>query len=103
MGILEKLTIIATDLFPALVDEIRKGAVAATIFQRPRTQGRMAFRLLHEFLVDGQASSQKLTLSPHLITRGNLEYFLKGQGATGERVSNHRGTHAVDDTAAATA
>jgi LacI family transcriptional regulator len=103
MGVLEKLTIIATDLFPALVDEIRKGSVAATIFQRPRTQGRMAFRLLHEFLVDGQASSQKLTLSPHLITRGNLEYFLKGQGATGERVSNHRGAHAMDDTAATTA
>lgn len=103
MGILERLTIIATDLFPALVQEIRSGSVAATIFQRPRTQGRMAFRLLHEFLVDGQASSQKLTLSPHLITRGNLEFFLKGQSAIGERVSNRRATHAVDDSAAATA
>jgi LacI family transcriptional regulator len=103
MGILKRLTIITTDLFPALVDEIRSGAVAATIFQRPRTQGRMAFRLLHEFLAEGQASSQKLTLSPHLITRGNLEFFLKGQAAVSERVSNRRAMHVLDDSAAVTA
>ncbi len=52
-GMLGKLTIITTDVFPELIDEIRGGAVAATIFQRPRAQGRMAFRLLHEFLVEG--------------------------------------------------
>lgn len=38
----------------------------------------MAFRLLHEYLVEGECSSQQLTLSPHLITRGSLEHFLKG-------------------------
>jgi LacI family transcriptional regulator len=80
-GILPRLTIIATDLFPALEDEIRNGSVAATIFQRPRTQGRMAYRLLHEYLVDGAVSSQKLTLSPHLVTRGNLEFFLRGNAS----------------------
>jgi ABC-type sugar transport system substrate-binding protein len=78
LGRLGKLTIIATDLFPALIEEIRAGTVAATIFQRPRAQGRMAFRLLHEFLIEGECSSQQLTLSPHLITRGSLEHFLKG-------------------------
>jgi LacI family transcriptional regulator len=86
-GILPRLTIIATDLFPALEDEIRKGSVAATIFQRPRTQGRMAYRLLHEYLIDGAVSSQKLTLSPHLVTRGNLDFFLRGN-ATTERESS---------------
>jgi LacI family transcriptional regulator len=76
---LERLTIITTDLFPALIEEMRQGSVAATIFQRPRTQGRMAYRLLHEYMVDGACSTGELTLSPHLVTRGNLEYFLKGQ------------------------
>jgi LacI family transcriptional regulator len=76
---LERLTIIATDLFPALIEEMRQGSVAATIFQRPRTQGRMAYRLLHEYLVEGACSTGELTLSPHLVTRGNLEFFLKGQ------------------------
>jgi LacI family transcriptional regulator len=102
-GILQQLTIIATDLFPALVDEIGNGAVAATIFQRPRTQGRMAYRLLREFLVEGQPSTQKLTLSPHLITRGNLDFFLKGQSATTERETATRLVRPMDDRAAATA
>src|SRR5271155_1861730 len=47
-GILPRLAIITTDLFPALVEHIRSGNVLATIYQRPFTQGRMAFRVLHE-------------------------------------------------------
>jgi LacI family transcriptional regulator len=76
-GVLDRLTIITTDLFPALVEEIRSGAVAATVYQRPRTQGIMAFRLLHEFLVDGECPSFQLTLAPHLVMRGNLDFFLE--------------------------
>ena len=74
---LGQLTVITTDLFPALVPEIRSGAVEATIYQRPRTLGRMAFRLLQEYLVDGVCSTQHLTLSPHLVMRGNLDFFLQ--------------------------
>src|SRR5207248_3402671 len=40
--VLDRLTIIATDLFPALIEQIRGGKVAATIYQRPHTQGRLA-------------------------------------------------------------
>ncbi|MGA8023849.1 MAG: LacI family DNA-binding transcriptional regulator [Candidatus Acidiferrales bacterium] len=78
-NVLDKLTIITTDLFPALVDEIRKGSVAATIYQRPRTQGRMAYRVLHEYLTEGECSAYQITFSPHLVMRGNLEFFLQGQ------------------------
>src|SRR5206468_1689596 len=45
-GMLEKVTIITTDIFPSLVEQMKKGAVLATIYQRPHTQGRMAFRVL---------------------------------------------------------
>jgi len=60
--------------------------VVATIYQRPRTQGRMAFRKLHEFLAEG-ASSHQVTLAPHLVMRGNLDFFLKAQseGSVAER------------------
>ncbi len=78
-GILERLTVITTDLFPALVPEINSGAVAATIYQRPRTQGQMAFRVLHDFLVEGECPSYQVTLAPHLVMRGNLDFFLQGQ------------------------
>ena len=55
--VLERLTIITTDLFPDLVSQIRSGAVAATIYQRPRTQGRMSFRMLYRFLSEGDGSA----------------------------------------------
>jgi len=80
-GLLQQLTIITTDLFPALVSEIRSGNVIATIYQRPRTQGRMAFRVLHEFLAEGECPSYQVTLAPHLVMRGNLDFFLARQSS----------------------
>ena len=78
-NILDKLTIITTDLFPDLVPYIRSGNVIATIYQRPRAQGEMAFRMLHEFLAEGSRQSHQVALAPHLVMRGNLEFFLRRQ------------------------
>lgn len=79
LKILNRLTIITTDLFSDLVPQIRSGAVAATIYQRPRTQGRMAFRMLHKHLADGGSQSFEVALAPHLVMRGNLDFFLERQ------------------------
>jgi LacI family transcriptional regulator len=76
---LDRLIIVTTDLFPALVEHIRSGAVLATIYQRPYSQGRMAFRVLHDFLVEGKCPSDRVTLAPHLVMRGNLDFFLQRQ------------------------
>lgn len=78
-GLLPELTVITTDLYADLVPQIRSGAVAATIYQRPRTQGRMAFRMLHEFLVEGSSGTAQVSLAPHLVMRGNLDFFLQRQ------------------------
>jgi len=78
-NVLERLTIITTDLFPDLVPFIRSGAVVATIYQRPRAQGQMALRLLHEFLAEGGRRSHQVALAPHLVMRGNLDFFLRRQ------------------------
>jgi LacI family transcriptional regulator len=77
--VLERLTILTTDLFPGLVPVIRSGAVAATIYQRPRSQGQIAFRMLHDFLVEGGSRSHQVALAPHLVMRGNLDFFLHRQ------------------------
>jgi len=76
-NLLPGLAIITTDLFPDLVPQIRSGAVAASIYQRPRAQGEMAFRMLHKFLVERGNSTDQLTLAPHLVMRGNLDFFLR--------------------------
>jgi LacI family transcriptional regulator len=78
-NLLPGLTIITTDLFPDLVSQIRSGAVAATIYQRPRAQGQLAFRMLHRVLVDRGNSPSALALAPHLVMRGNLDFFLQRQ------------------------
>lgn len=92
-GALDRLTFITTDLFPALVPHIRSGKVAATIYQRPRTQGRMALRVLHEYLIEGDCPSHVVTLAPHLVMRGNLDFFLDRQ--SGEAGAQRRGNGRV--------
>lgn len=94
--ILDQLTIITTDLFPDLVPYIRSGAVVATIYQRPRAQGQMALRLLHEFLSEGGRRSNQVSLAPHLVMRGNLDFFLSRQslesaGKNGQNGQEARG------------
>jgi LacI family transcriptional regulator len=85
---------ITTDLFPALAERIRKNEVLATIDQRPYTQGRLSFRVLHQFLVEGSCPTCQVTLSPHLVMRGNLEYFLEHQS---QDVTTERGTTEMID------
>jgi LacI family transcriptional regulator len=101
-GVLDKLSIITTDLFPALVPHIRSAAVSATIYQRPRTQGRMAFRILHEYLAEGECASRQVTLAPHLVMRGNLDFFLDRQSGESKGNGSHpdgAGEPSMDDPA----
>ncbi len=77
--VLDQLTIITTDLFPDLVPYIRSSAVIATIYQRPHAQGELALRMLHEFLAEGGRRSHQVALAPHLVMRGNLDFFLRRQ------------------------
>ena len=84
--VLDRLTIIATDLFPALIEQIRAGKVSATIHQRPYMQGRLAFRILQEFLIHGRYPASPVTLAPHLVMAGNLDFFLEKQASDGSNV-----------------
>ncbi|MPZ20532.1 MAG: substrate-binding domain-containing protein [Luteitalea sp.] len=76
-GFTDKLTIVTTDLFPELVERIRAGRVAATVYQRPLSQGRLALQALYQFLVDGTCPPTKIKVVPHLVMRSNLDLFLE--------------------------
>jgi LacI family transcriptional regulator len=76
-GRLPGLTVVTTDLFPELVDRIRAGTIAATVYQRPLSQGRMALQALYQYLLDGTAPSPRLHVVPHLVMRSNLDLFLE--------------------------
>jgi LacI family transcriptional regulator len=76
-GRLPGLTIVTTDLFPELVERIRAGTVAATVYQRPLSQGRLALQALYQFLLDGTCPPARLHVVPHLVMRSNLDLFLE--------------------------
>jgi LacI family transcriptional regulator len=87
-GVLDRLAVMTTDLFPALVPLIRSGRLLGTVYQRPREQGRMAFQALYKFLVEGTCPQVRHRLPPHIILRSNLELFLEMlPGDFGEAVS----------------
>jgi LacI family transcriptional regulator len=73
---LRSLTVVTTDLFPELVERIRAGTVAATVYQRPLSQGRLALQALYQFLVDGTRPPARVHVVPHLVMRTNLDLFL---------------------------
>jgi len=52
-GRLDKIRIIATDLFPELAQLIESGQVFASLIQRPHTQGRLAFEILSRYRPPG--------------------------------------------------
>jgi LacI family transcriptional regulator len=76
-GRLPGLIVVTTDLFPALVERIRTGTIAATVYQRPLSQGRLALQALYRFLMDGTCPPNRLVVVPHLVMRSNLELFLR--------------------------
>jgi LacI family transcriptional regulator len=89
MGRLPGVVVVTTDLFPELVARIRTGAVAATVYQRPLTQGRMALQALYQYLLNGSTPRPRIHVVPHLVMRSNLELLLEqlpveleGLGAT---------------------
>jgi LacI family transcriptional regulator len=76
-GRLQNLTIVTTDLFPELVEWIRSGKVAATLYQRPLTQGRLALQALYQYLLNGTCPAPRIAVAPHVVMRSNLNLFLQ--------------------------
>jgi LacI family transcriptional regulator len=76
-GRLDGLTVVTTDLFPELVSWIRAGKVAATVYQRPLSQGRLALQALYQFLLNGTHPPPRLRAVPYLVMRSNLDLMLE--------------------------
>jgi LacI family transcriptional regulator len=72
---LGKVQVVTTDLFQELVPFIETGKVLATLYQRPFTQGKVAFECLIKYLLEEKKSSPMVSLAPHIIFRSNLALF----------------------------
>lgn len=78
------IDIITTDLFPELVELIENGQVAATLYQRPLTQGRLAFESLSAHLNRGIVPQAVTRLAPHIVLRSNLSLFVETMSKSGQ-------------------
>ncbi len=77
LGLTGKVVVVTMDVFPALSRRIQDGSVVASIHQRPRNQGRQAFRAVHRFLAEGVCPPSQIRFPPHVVMRGNLKWFLR--------------------------
>lgn len=75
LGLLGRIPVVTSDLFPELVPLIESGAVLATLHQRPFTQGKMAFETLARYLLHGLQPKVVTKLPPHIVLRSNLGLF----------------------------
>jgi LacI family transcriptional regulator len=82
--LLGKIEVIATDLFPELAGLLESGKILATIYQRPFTQGKVAFEAIFRYLVEGVNPDPVTRLAPHIILRSNLPLFLARLGESDE-------------------
>jgi LacI family transcriptional regulator len=76
-GRVGSVLVVTTDVFPALVPWIRDGVVAATLYQRPLTQGRLAVHALYRYLLDGTRPPDRIKVMPHVVMRSNLDLVLE--------------------------
>jgi LacI family transcriptional regulator len=74
-GRLGRIRTITTDLYPELIPYIERGEVSASLYQRPYTQGKLAFEVLAAFLARGVVPHSDTRLAPHIILRSNLPLF----------------------------
>jgi len=65
-----------TDLFKSLLPYIESGDVLATLYQRPRTQAKIALNIITTYLLEGRLLDSVTRLAPHIILRSNLPLFL---------------------------
>jgi LacI family transcriptional regulator len=90
-GRLASLRVVATDLVPELVDWIRAGKVAATVDQRPLSQGHVAIRSLYQFLQNRQRPPAMQHIVPDVVMASNLDLVLERRSATGAASTPERG------------
>jgi LacI family transcriptional regulator len=74
-GMLSKIQVITTDLFPELVPYIESGKILATLYQRPYTQGKRALESLLNYILSNVTPPTLTRLAPHIILRSNVFLF----------------------------
>jgi LacI family transcriptional regulator len=74
-GLSGRVRLITTDLTPNMVPYLRNGTIFASMYQRPRAQGRTAVHLAVDHLVNGVPIPPTRYLNLQIVLRCNLSLF----------------------------
>jgi LacI family transcriptional regulator len=74
-GLSGKVRVIATDLDPKMAPYFQNGTIFASMYQRPRAQGRTAVHLAVDHLVNGAPIPPTRYLNLQIVLRSNLIMF----------------------------
>ena len=75
LGLKGRIKIVASDVFPELIDHMKNGVIDATIFQQPHNIGYLAFKYLFEYLTEGRRIDKDILLPPQIVLNSNLELY----------------------------
>lgn len=79
LNLAQKVTLIASDLFLELVPYFDMGVIAASIYARPFSQGRLALRLIMEHIIHGYPLRPQHHIAPQVVTRASMHLFRETQ------------------------
>ncbi len=85
LGRTHKIKVITTDLFPAMFPHIMSSTIAATIHQRAREQGAIAFQSIVRFLTEKVQPAPQISINPAIVMRSNLDLFIPWGSSVNER------------------
>jgi LacI family transcriptional regulator len=74
-GLEEKISVIGQDLYPELVERLRRNSLKATLFQDPFEQASTAVKQLYLQITERKAPKMTL-MTPQLVLRSNLECYM---------------------------
>ncbi len=70
-----KVKVIGTDIFPELVEYMKKGIVIASIFQNPMIIGKQSIRVLNSYFSEHTVPKKNILIPPQVVFRNNVHLF----------------------------
>lgn len=75
-GYAGKIKIICTDVYPKIIEYMENDIIQATIFQEPGRQGKLAIKVMYEYLTEGKNPENNIIINPRIVLKCNCKNFL---------------------------
>lgn len=74
-GLVGKIKVIATGVFPEMKGLLNSGVVQAAVYQNMARQGQIALEILYQYLTDQPTVPGEILVEPRLVLRNNVDLW----------------------------